>query len=412
MARRWLSPSRVRRAFLVVLVCALLLSSCSTRSTSPDHSRLSQPAAASSRPCSIAPFRSPAGSAGTDGKAHLVYELLLTNAIPAPVTLSALEVRDADSGATLIRLAGDSLRAATSLATSPDTPAVLLPPASVGIVWLDIPLAGAGAIPAAIKHKLTIDPPAGVPIPDAELTYTGAAVEVDRRPPVVLSPPLAGTGWAALGSCCDGPHRRALYPIDGRWYLAQRYAIDFNQLDSQNRPGTGDPTLPTSFPTFGQPVNAVADGTVAVAVDRYPDLRVGQGREEPTPDNAGGNHVVLDIGDGRFATYAHLQAGSVTVKPGDRVTHGQHIANAGSSGTSGGPHLHFQVRIALRSSSPTECLTYSTHSSSPDKPRPSSTCSPITTPSSRSPSPPNTPGRAATNSRSDAMWLHSPGGSG
>ena len=89
-----------------------------------DHSSLSQPAAASSRPCSIAPFRSPAGSAGTDGKAHLVYELLLTNAIPAPVTLSALEVRDADSGATLIRLAGDSLLAATSLATSPDTPAV------------------------------------------------------------------------------------------------------------------------------------------------------------------------------------------------------------------------------------------------------------------------------------------------
>jgi hypothetical protein len=37
------------------------------------------------------------------------------------------------------------------------------------------------------------------------LTYTGAAVEVDRRPPVVLSPPLAGTGWAALGSCCEGP---------------------------------------------------------------------------------------------------------------------------------------------------------------------------------------------------------------
>jgi hypothetical protein len=38
-----------------------------------------------------------------------------------------------------------------------------------------------------------------------------------------------------------------LYPIDGRWYLAQRYAIDFNQLDAENRPGTGDPTLPTSF---------------------------------------------------------------------------------------------------------------------------------------------------------------------
>ena len=343
MAHRSPSPFRVRRALLVVLVGSLLLSSCSPSSTSP-RSQQPQPAGGGQlTPLLDSTLSVPRWFSGTDGKAHLVYELLLTNAIPAPVTLSALEVRDADSGATLIRLAGDSLRAATSLATSPETPAVLLPPASVGVVWLDIPLADAGAIPAAIKHKLTIDPPAGVPIPDAGLTYTGAAVQVDRRPPVVLSPPLAGTGWAALGSCCDGPHRRALYPIDGRWYLAQRYAIDFNQLDSQNRPGSGDPTLPTSFPTFGQPVNAVADGTVAVAVDRYPDLRVGQGREEPTPDNAGGNHVVLDIGDGRFATYAHLQAGSVTVKPGDRVRRGQHIANAGSSGTTGGPHLHFQV---------------------------------------------------------------------
>lgn len=343
MARRWLSPSRVRGAVTVAVICAVLLASCATKSTSTEVRPTQSSGAGQLTPLLDSTLSTPHWFSGTDGKAHLVYELLLTNAIPAPVTLNALEVRDADSGAPLIRLAGDSLRAATSLATSPDTPAVLLPPASVGIVWLDLPLAAGGAIPAAIKHRLTIEPPAGVPILEAELTYTGAAVKVDRRPAVVLSPPLAGTGWAALGSCCDGPHRRALYPIDGRWYLAQRFAIDFNQLDSQNRPGNGDPTLPTSFPTFGQPVNAVADGTVAVAVDRYPDLRVGQGREEPTPDNAGGNHVVLDIGEGRFAAYAHLQAGSVTVKPGDRVTRGQHVANAGSSGTSGGPHLHFQV---------------------------------------------------------------------
>jgi hypothetical protein len=168
-------------------------------------------------------------------------------------------------------------------------------------------------------------------------------VAVDRRPPIVLGPPLAGRGWAALGSCCDGPHRRAPYPIDGRWYLAQRFAIDFNQLDSQNRPGTGDPILPTSFPTFGQPALAVADATVVEAVDRYPDLKVGEPREDPTPDTAGGNRVVLDLGDGRFAVYAHLQARSVVVKQGDRITRGRHLAKVGSSGTSGGPHLHFQV---------------------------------------------------------------------
>jgi murein DD-endopeptidase MepM/ murein hydrolase activator NlpD len=90
-------------------------------------------------------------------------------------------------------------------------------------------------------------------------------------------------------------------------------------------------------------VYAVADGTVVEAVDSNPDLRVGARREPPTPGNAGGNRVVLDIDAGHFAVYAHLQAGSVTVQPGDRIERGRHIANAGSSGTAGGPHLHFQV---------------------------------------------------------------------
>jgi hypothetical protein len=267
----------------------------------------------------------------------------LTNAVPVPVTVSDVDVRDADTGATLMRLTGDSLLAAMSLATSPDSPDVVLPPATVGIVWLDVPLAGERDIPAAVEHRLTIDPPPDVPVPQSWLSYTGAPVMVDRRPPVVLGAPLTGSGWAALGSCCDGPHRRALYPVDGRWYLAQRFAIDFNQLDAENRPGIGDPRLPTSFPTFGQPVLAVADATVVEAVDRYPDLLVGEAREDVTPESAGGNRVVIDLGEGRFAVYAHLQAGSVAVQPGDRVGRGQSIAKVGSSGTTGGPHLHFQV---------------------------------------------------------------------
>lgn len=278
---------------------------------------------------------------GSDGKVHLVYELLLTNAMTVPSTVSMVEVLDANSGATLIRLSGPSLLAAMSLPTSPDTPAVALPPATVGAVWFDIPLATMADVPAFLAHRLTIAPAAGVPA--SLLSFTGARVVVDRRPPVILGPPLAGAGWAAIGSCCDGPHRRALMPIGGRWHLGQRFAIDFNQFDAQNRPGVGDPKLPTSFPTFGQPVLAVADATVAVAVDRYRDLLVDEARDEITQESEGGNHIVLDLGDGRFAGYGHLQAGSVAVKAGDRVRRGQMIGKAGSSGTGGGPHLHFQV---------------------------------------------------------------------
>ena len=280
---------------------------------------------------------------GSDGRARLVYELALTNALPVEVTVSEVEVRDADSGTVLLHLSGDALLAAMSLATTPDTPDVRLPPSSVGVVWLEVPLASADAIPARVTHRLSIDPLPGLPVPEELLSFTGQAFAVDQRPPVVLGPPLSGPGWAALGSCCDGPHRRALYPIDGQWFLAQRFAIDFNKLDAENRPGRGDPRLPTSFPTFGQPVLAVADATVVEAVDRYPDLLVGQAREDVTPATAGGNRVVLDLGDGRFAVYAHLHAGSIAVRPGDRVRRGQVIAAVGSSGTGGGPHLHFQV---------------------------------------------------------------------
>lgn len=328
-------------AVTVVAVCTLTLVACSAARTST--SAPMQPVTSGQiTPLLESTLSTPRWFSGTDGQAHLVYELMLSNVVPAAVTLSAVEVHSAESGATLIRLTGDSLRAATSLAASPDTPTDQLPSSSVGVLWLDIPLGGT-AVPAAITHRLTIDPPAGIPPSPVAWTFTGPAVQVDQRPPVVVSPPLAGPGWAALGSCCNGPHRRAPYPIDGRWYLAQRFAIDFNQLDSQNRPGVGDPLLPSSFPTFGQSVYAVADGTVVVAVDGNPDLRVNEAREEPTPDNAGGNRVVIDIGDGRFAVYAHLHKGSISVRPGDRVKRGRHIADVGSSGTTGGPHLHFQM---------------------------------------------------------------------
>jgi hypothetical protein len=203
---------------------------------------------------------------GTDGKVHLVYELYLTNGLPMPAIVNTVAVLDANSGATLLRLTGPSLLSAMSLVMPSTAPNVVLPPATVGVVWLDVPLASKADIPEFIAHRVTIDPVSGVPA--WFMSYTGPRVAVDRRPPVVVGPPVSGSGWFALGSCCDGPHRRALLSISGGRYLGQRFAIDFNQLDAQNRAGVGDPRLPATFPTFGQPVLAVADATVAVALVR------------------------------------------------------------------------------------------------------------------------------------------------
>ena len=60
-------------------------------------------------------------------------------------------------------------------------------------------------------------------------------------------------------------------------------------------------------------------------------------------ETVGGNFVVVDIGKGRFAFYAHLQPGSLTVEVGDRVKLGQVLGLLGNSGNSDFPHLHFHV---------------------------------------------------------------------
>jgi hypothetical protein len=278
---------------------------------------------------------------GADGRVHLTYELLLTNAVPVPVTVTAVEVRDAAAGRSVAMLQDDVLTAAMSLLTSGTVPTTVLPPATVGVVWVDLPFADPAALPTAVEHRVTVTVPPGLPLPE-QITADGGWAAVDQRPPVVLGPPLLGPRWLAVGSCCDGPHRRSVQPLNGRLYLSQRFAIDFNLLDAAGRITVGDPRINESTAGYGQPVIAVADATVVAAVDRFPDQTIGA-MYPITLENADGNHVILDLGEGRYAFYAHLEPGSVAVQAGEQVTRGQQIANVGNTGSSDGPHLHFHV---------------------------------------------------------------------
>lgn len=58
-----------------------------------------------------------------------------------------------------------------------------------------------------------------------------------------------------------------------------------------------------------------------------------------------GNYAIIDHGDGTSTVYAHMSSGSVTIKVGDTVSQGQKIGVMGSSGSSTGCHLHFEVRV-------------------------------------------------------------------
>ena len=57
-----------------------------------------------------------------------------------------------------------------------------------------------------------------------------------------------------------------------------------------------------------------------------------------------GNYVLIDHGNGEFSLGSHLRAGSVRVRPGQRVAAGEVVAEVGNSGSSLGPHLHYELR--------------------------------------------------------------------
>jgi murein DD-endopeptidase MepM/ murein hydrolase activator NlpD len=58
---------------------------------------------------------------------------------------------------------------------------------------------------------------------------------------------------------------------------------------------------------------------------------------------AAGWYIVQRAADGRDFFYAHCQAGSVAVTPGQAVAPGQPLCNVGATGDATGPHLHFEI---------------------------------------------------------------------
>ena len=166
------------------------------------------------------------------------------------------------------------------------------------------------------------------------------------RDVAVIGPPLRGEGWVAV----NGPdpqtgHRRAIVPVEGIAAIAQRFAIDYVKMDSTGRRFTGDSLKNESYYAEGQDAIAVADGVVASVKDGIPENVPGvMSRAVPiTLETVGGNFVILDIGQGRYAFYAHLKPGSLRVRPGDRVRKGQVVGLVGNSGNSTEPHLHFHL---------------------------------------------------------------------
>ncbi|WP_282451430.1 M23 family metallopeptidase [Tomitella fengzijianii] len=300
---------------------------------------------------------------GTDGKAHVAYALQLTNAGVAPATIEKVEMVDAANPTrVLASFAGPALvdpsceyGPCNRLRTLPSSPApnAVIPAGESRALLVDFTADKVADVPKAVLHRVTAlasaNPGATAP---TKVTYTVAPKGVSARTARVISPPLRGANWVAQNGCCSigFPHVPSLMPVSGELADSQRFAIDWMRTDAQGRFYVGDKTRNESYQDYGQEVHAVADGTIASTLDGVPDNAPGvlpatvpALAAKITVDNVDGNHVIQDIGGGTWAMYAHLQPGSLRVKPGDKVTKGQVIGLLGNTGNSNAPHLHFQL---------------------------------------------------------------------
>ena len=124
-------------------------------------------------------------------------------------------------------------------------------------------------------------------------------------------------------------------------WLAQRFAIDWLRIGPNGLAFHDDPAANGSWAPYGAEVLAVANGRIS-------NLRDGVPENDPTSEakavpinleTASGNYIIIDLGGGRYAFYAHLQPGSLRVHVGDHVKEGQTIALLGNSGNADAPHL-------------------------------------------------------------------------
>jgi hypothetical protein len=283
---------------------------------------------------------------GSDGRVHLVYELWVTNFSSGDVVVKSVEVLG--DGGVLANLDGAAVASRLQLAGVRDS-AGTLGKSSQGLLFLDVALGAGAAVPQKLSHRIALHVSAAPPGLQ-EMSETGGEAVVDRREVALIGPPLNGMGYISADSCCESTrHRRAAMPVNGRVWVAQRFAVDWEQVDAQGRIYVGPQEKLESYAIFGKPALAVADAVVASVVDGRPEQTPGKYPVNILLEEADGNCVILDLGGGRYAMYAHMQPGSIKVRVGERVKVGQMIGLVGDSGNSVVPHLHFQVMDAASS---------------------------------------------------------------
>jgi hypothetical protein len=186
------------------------------------------------------------------------------------------------------------------------------------------------------------------PVTSPAHTQTGTKITATH--PIAAIPTIIHTPdpTKELLICGDHPCPGEPWFYEGHFLLQNPIPPDANQqVDGTYRFGTTQQGLRAihhgvefTNPS-GTPVLAAADGKVVYAGD---DALVILGLNR----NFYGNVIVIEhhpegLGETLFTLYAHLS--DIAVINGDAVVTGQMIGRVGLSGSAGGSHLHFEVRL-------------------------------------------------------------------
>ena len=206
---------------------------------------------------------------------YLMYELHLTNFMPMPISLSRIDVLEADSGTAQPIGTFERAQLETMLqplgGRTPSDPKdrLVIADGQSAIAFMSVAFDRGAHIPDRLLHRVTT-------------TYApeeGAVISTHHTELRILGPPVEGADWLAE----DGPsndqdnhHRRGVVILDGQPVDSRRFAIDWKQV-KDGAAFSGDRRDVHPYYSYGKEVLAVADGLVVTARDGLPENVPGHG---------------------------------------------------------------------------------------------------------------------------------------
>ncbi|OJW18161.1 M23 family metallopeptidase [Mucilaginibacter sp. 44-25] len=281
-------------------------------------------------------------------KSYLLYELYLTNFSNSDIHLQAIKLLNEKMVTAKEVALFDSAQLVNMVQTFGESSAfankLIIKGGQCVIVFMEIAIDRKNALSDKLLHRLITQ----------NDSLDGAVINTHNTTLQTLVPPVKGTNWLAAdapSNDADNHHRRGVVILNGTAINSRRFAIDWKKA----RNGvsfSGNSRDVQAYLCYGQPVYAVANGRVVKAVDGLPNNIPGHGAQfHPaiplTFERLAGNTIVIDLGNGHYAHYMHLQPGSLLVKKGDIVHKGDFLAKIGASGDAREPHLHFEITTSL-----------------------------------------------------------------